>query len=116
MKLFLVLFFFVPVVTFGQLYQTMKVGVINDPDGYTFVRNGPSLEAQVIDTVLINELFLYHPSDSLQWLKVSVGFRNGYMHKSRILNTRDLSQNEQKTLLTVVFEEEKRLYLSLIHI
>lgn len=64
-------------------------GVIDDPDGFTYVRADPSQESAVVTKVKAGEVFDFdiedivaHPSE---WRKVTLkSGKKGYMHYSRI--------------------------------
>ena len=64
-------------------------GVIDDPDGFTYLRAGASQDSAIVATVKTGEVFdfdfedqLTHPSE---WRKVQLASgKEGYMHFSRI--------------------------------
>lgn len=59
-------------------------GQINDPDGYTNVRSGPSTNQDIVATVRENEFFqILEYGNSWSMIKTPAG-RTGYMHTSRI--------------------------------
>lgn len=102
--------------------QPRAKGIINDPDSYTNIRAGKGTNFEIVGRILENELFVYYDSTDQNWLKVAITkcrcdepnriYNNitGYVHRSRILNTDDLTQKRQKQLLQAIFKEEKRLY------
>jgi uncharacterized protein YgiM (DUF1202 family) len=59
--------------------------VIKDPDGYTNVRAGKSVNTSVVAIVYENEHFMAQPTSESNWYKVVLysGIQ-GYMHNSRI--------------------------------
>ncbi|WKV11823.1 SH3 domain-containing protein [Marivirga harenae] len=66
-----------------------EVGYINDPDGYTNIREGQSSDTEIIARFVTGERFLYYPAANSSWWKVVKKIsRNktveGYVHKSRI--------------------------------
>ena len=61
------------------------IAVINDPDGYTNVRNGMSAEAKIIDRLYEGEHYEVFPStDSNWWVVYTQSNVKGYVHKSRV--------------------------------
>ena len=62
--------------------------VINDPDGFTFVREGPSTTFKVKAKIEKDKIFFYTPILSRDWYRVYLrdgGPCIGYIHRSRIL-------------------------------
>ena len=62
--------------------------VINDPDGFTFVREGPSTKFKVKAKIEKDKIFFYTPILSSDWYRVYLrdgGQCIGYVHCSRIL-------------------------------
>lgn len=63
--------------------------VINDPDGYTNLRQGPNGKSPIIGRVDRGDFFRTHPQTG-DWWQVQVRHDlSGYMHKSRIVMIRD---------------------------
>ena len=59
--------------------------VINDPDGYTNVRQAPNGKSPIVARVDKSEFFFTNPQRG-DWWKVRLGsHQEGYMHKSRIV-------------------------------
>ncbi len=73
----------------SPVQKLLLVGIINDKDGYTNVREAPSNEAKVIDKITDKEYFYYVPNSNSDWWQVSrkddIKAIVGYVHKSRIL-------------------------------
>ena len=66
----------------------MFPAVINDPDGFTFVREGPSTKFKVKAKIEKDKIFFYTPILSRDWYRVYLrdgGQCIGYVHCSRIL-------------------------------
>ena len=62
-----------------------KKAVINDPDGYTNVREGKSKNYNIVDRIYENEVFYASPSSSSNWYAVILqNGTKGYVHNSRI--------------------------------
>ena len=62
--------------------------VINDPDGFTFIREGPSTTFKVKAKIEKDKIFFYTPILSRDWYRVYLrdgGQCIGYVHCSRIL-------------------------------
>lgn len=65
--------------------ENEQLAVIDDPDGYTNIRNGPGMDFDIIGKVLLDEKFYVKPNPDKQWwhVKTQAGI-NGFMHKSKI--------------------------------
>jgi len=64
-----------------------KEGYINDPDGYTNVRDEQSSNSNIITTIKTGELFQFQSSDQSIWLSVTKNDgTTGYVHRSRIVS------------------------------
>ena len=68
---------------------SQEVGLINDPDGFTFIRSETSSNSEILSKILEGDHFLYFTDTSSNWWKVK--YRNktdmlisGYVHNSRI--------------------------------
>jgi hypothetical protein len=99
--------------TFGtvnaQDASSYKKAVINDPDGYTNVRDGKSVNYNVIAKIYENEVFFAYPSTASNWYPVITknGIK-GYVHNSRISF---LSNNNSNQNIT---SEEMSLIINLL--
>ena len=72
-------------------------GRIDDPDGFTNVRKGPSVKSDVVMTMREGIKFLFEPSPTTSWWKLYADqnppvFR-GYIHKSRVRQLAELYTN-----------------------
>ena len=62
-----------------------RQAVINDPDGYTNVRNGMSTKSKIIDRLYEGEHYEVYPTSSSNWWRVNTQSNvQGFVHKSRI--------------------------------
>jgi hypothetical protein len=69
----------------GQSTKKKYIAIIQDPDGYTNVRNGMSTNSKIIDRLFENEHYEVFPSsDNNWWLVYTQSNVKGYVHKSRI--------------------------------
>jgi hypothetical protein len=83
----------------GDLVQGNKTieklkrpGIINDPDGYSNVRDKPDKNSQITAKFIKDEVFYYTPTNDSDWwcvYKEEGGKQVGYIHKSRILKYAD---------------------------
>ena len=62
-----------------------KKAVINDPDGFTNVREGKSVNYSIVTKIYEHEVFYAYPSSNSNWYPVITndGIK-GYVHNSRI--------------------------------
>jgi hypothetical protein len=93
-----------------------KVAQINDPDGFTNIRKGPSKDTEITGKILKNDFFYCEVSYTSDWYKVTAqqwdGFgrqTSGYMHKSRIRIIEDTPLDEQKQIIEKVLLRHKEL-------
>lgn len=61
-----------------------KIGVIDDPDGYTNMRAGNGIDKEIIEKVNSGEHFLIISSDGDWWKIMTPSCKTGYMHNSKI--------------------------------
>jgi len=92
----------------GQIF-TSEVGLINDPDGYTFIREDNNNTSKVLDTIFQGEFFHYTPSKDNWWKAGKLWYTSGYMHSSRIVNIKDLPIKEKNELIDSIFNIEIEL-------
>ncbi|MCI4668312.1 MAG: SH3 domain-containing protein [Bacteroidia bacterium] len=59
-------------------------GQINDPDGYTNLRYGPSTRSTVIRKIERGEIFFYKERNDSWWEVITLDGRKGYMHYTRV--------------------------------
>lgn len=83
----LVLTFFIGLNSFAQSTTSEEEAYINDPDGYTNVRNGKSGSANIITTIRTGELFTFRSSDESSWWNITKkDGTTGFVHNSRIVS------------------------------
>lgn len=81
-----------------------QLGKINDPDGYTNVRENPTTKSKILFKILDTEYFYYESSDISNWCRVTnMNGDSGFMHQSRIeglseftINGKTYKSNESK--------------------
>ena len=76
-----------------KVEKLQRPGIINDPDGYTNIREKPDKNSAIIVGKFVkNEIFYYTPVSGSDWwpvYKKDGGEQIGYIHKSRILKYSD---------------------------
>jgi hypothetical protein len=111
MKAILLFLIFLPIMSLSQLYGDNNIGIINDSDGYTFIRKGLGTNTEIKDTLFDREYFKYIPTDSTDWYQVfKMWNSNGFVHKSRIRNLKSLSRKKQYDLINSTFDKEISSY------
>lgn len=87
--------------------NAFHIAVINDTDGYTFVRSGKGTNCAVVDTVR-DEQFFYCMDDTVSaWIPVQVPMgKTGFMRKTRILFFTRLDSAKQSRLILQAFSKE----------
>ncbi|GAA3652972.1 SH3 domain-containing protein [Flavivirga jejuensis] len=79
-----------------NLFANEKLGQINDPDGYTNVREKPTTNSRILFKILADEYFYYEDSGSNDWCKVTnMDGKSGFMHKSRISSVNEFKIKEK---------------------
>jgi len=105
---------------------TYEVGIIDDPDGYTLIRQNQTIASPINDTIFKGELFYFTPNDSSNWYQVrkfehkvietdSTDWMQlyekwnlpGFVHKTRIVNLESLDKNIQAIMIDSVFNIPK---------
>lgn len=111
MKTLTLILILLPLITTAQLYGEYEIGLINDRDGFTYIRDDQELKSNVIDTLVDGEFFYFTPNDSSDWCAVYKMWNvNGFVHKSRIKSLKSFTKAEQRTLIDSIFSEELKLY------
>ena len=67
--------------------NSQSLAIIDDPDGYTNMREGPGNTYKMIDQISKNEVFIIEDLKEDWYLiyKVENGYKEGFMHESRVL-------------------------------
>ena len=131
-KSIIIYILFLPFLTYSQLF-TMEIGIINDTDGYTLIREGNTTSFPIKDSIFEKEFFLFIPNDTMDWYQVwkwehkyfdadSVDWIEfykkeqipGFVHKSRIVNIINLNKNQQFGLIDSLFNLEIGIYNNII--
>jgi len=85
----------------GSKKYLQRLAIINDPDGYTNVREGKGAKYPIVGKIIADEVFMFTPNYYDDWWKVRNYDRSieGYMHKSRIVPFGILSEERKKELM-----------------
>jgi len=97
------------------LIAQTKLAIINDPDGFTFVRNGQGKDFSVVDTLYKEDFFYFEFVDSSDWVKISAWKGRqieGFIHNSRVQIVGNLSLQKQKELITKILNRQRILAIS----
>ena len=92
------------------IYEDEKMvlpAVINDPDGFTYVREKPSIKSRITSKLLTNEVFLYTPIFGSDWYRVyseEDGVYIGYIYKKRVLPYDECSNYNKKKMSRLFFD------------
>lgn len=100
---------FVSFYAFGQLYSC-EIGMINDPDDFTYLRDSGSSESAIIDTISTSDFFMYFENDTSQWFEARLFYKRGFIHKSRVQDVSEVSRSQQVSIIKSVFKTEKENY------
>src|SRR6266540_2791008 len=84
--------------------QEWQIAVINDPDGFSFVRSGAGKNFPVVDSIRKNYFFFCTGDTNVSWIPVQnpIG-KSGYMHRSRVAFFSRLDSLEQHQLIINAF-------------
>jgi hypothetical protein len=94
------------------LFAENKLAIINDPDGFTFVRSGQGREFKVADTLFTEDFFYFQFVDNSDWAKVTAWKGRqieGFIHKSRIQEVEKLDPKKQKELIIKTLDRHRFL-------
>ena len=89
-----------------------KLAIINDPDGFTYVRSGQGKNFKVVDTLFKDDFFYFQFADNSEWAKVTAWKGRqieGFIHKSRIQEVNKLDNQKQKELITKTLDRHRIL-------
>ncbi len=89
-----------------------RLAIINDPDGFTFVRSGQGKDFKVVDTLFKEDFFYFQFVDNSDWAKVTAWKGRqieGFVHKSRIQEVNKLDDKKQKELITKTLDRHRTL-------
>ena len=79
--------------------STGEEAYINDPDGYTNVRDGQSGSTNILTTIKAGELFWFRPSEQSNWWQVTKSDgTTGFVHNSRIVNVATQADEASKLM------------------
>lgn len=86
-----------------------KHALINDVDGFTYIRSGPGINFSVEDTLFERQFFTVQMADSADWclLLFRQNMDSGYIHRSKIQAIEDLDANELWSVLNRIFIDHK---------
>jgi len=107
----LVISFCLLAIPYMNLNGQEKKGFINDPDGFTNVRELSDGKSKIIDQIVDGEIF-YYTENNENWYPVrTYKGKTGFVHKSRInefkINVECFSSNNLKELL--LFRKSKKI-------
>lgn len=77
--------------------KLLLVGIINDKDGFSNIREKPSINSKIVDKFTTEDFFYYTPDNANDWWLVyrqdDIKARVGYIHKSRIIKYSKMSDS-----------------------
>ncbi len=102
------------ILTFCSLSLLAQNGpaIIKDSDGFTNVRSGPGTDFKVIDTLYNEDFFYFKFDENKDWTKVTAWKGRqieGFIHKSRIQELKNIDDKALKEIITKVLDRQKTL-------
>ena len=94
------------------LFAQNGPAIINDSDGFTNVRSGPGSDFEVIDTLFNEDFFYFKLASNSNWAKVTAWKGRqieGFIHKSRIEEVKNLDNNSLKEIILKVLDKQRTL-------
>lgn len=81
-----------------------EMALINDKDGFTFLRLSPYQNSEIVDTIFSYEFFQVNTKTENGWSKAHNRWgKSGYIHRSRVKALSTLSDAQQKVLIDSIF-------------
>lgn len=107
-------YYILTILTFCSLTLLAQNGpaIINDSDGFTNVRSGPETDNKVIDTLFNEDFFYFKLDENSDWAKVTAWKGRqieGFIHKSRIQEVKNLDNHSLKEMILRVLERQRTL-------
>ncbi len=94
------------------LFAENKLAIINDLDGFTYVRSGQGKDFIVVDTLFTDDFFYFQFIDNSEWVKVTAWKGRqieGFVHKSRVQEVEKLDSKKQRGLIAKTLERHRIL-------
>lgn len=82
-----------------------EVGLINDPDGYTNVREDASLKSKIVGKIYKDQVFQYFPSEDAKWYCVAVDGNGGYIHSSKVVSIAILPSEKIREIIFAAYKK-----------
>ena len=84
--------------------------IIKDPDCFTNLRGGPGKDFEVIDTLFNEDFFYFKYENDSDWVKVTAWKGRqieGFIHKSRIQEVKNLDNDSLKKIILKVLDKQR---------
>ena len=108
---FLFLFIASPLISFCQSTNNSEMALINDKDGFTFLRLAPDLESEILDTIFSYEFIEVDSKVENGWSKAHNRWgKSGYIHRSRIKKLNSLPDSQKRALIDSILTLEPLYY------
>jgi len=94
------------------LFAENKLAIINEPDGFTYVRSGQGKDFIVVDTLITDDFFYFQLIDNSEWVKVTAWKGRqieGFVHRSRVQEVEKLDSKKQRGLIAKTLERHRIL-------
>lgn len=94
------------------LFAENKLAIINDPNGFTFVRSGQGKDFKVVDTLFAEDFFYFQFIGKSEWAKITAWKGRqieGFVDKSRVQEVEKLDNKKQRDLITKILERHRIL-------
>jgi hypothetical protein len=91
----------IPILNFGQ----SELAIINDPDGFVYVRADSSSDSEILYKIIENDFFLCEPTTDNWWRIDNFYSTTGFVCKSKIRLIKDLTDLQQRDLIINAMNE-----------
>ncbi|UTW61543.1 hypothetical protein KFE98_16215 [bacterium SCSIO 12741] len=95
-----------------EMFAQNSPAIISDSDGFTYVRSGPGIDFDILDTIFNKEFFYFKPDRNSNWVEVTAWKGKqieGFINKSKIQEVKNLDNDTLKEIVFQVLDKQRTL-------